>query len=556
MTIDAQSWSDPADASLPLVVGGSMSAAGPASDCPATEPTNDAGATGEDKSAEMASHVEAQSPPLVRSETLIDSVVMLLIMSVVQRSVGFVRGILVCRWLSPAELGQWDLAYGFLNLAVPVAVLGIPGSFGRYMERYRMRGQGRRFLALTGSVIALLAGAGFTVMLVWPEYISEFVFGHPNATKEVVWLAFGLVSLIGFTSLTELFSGLRQFRVVSLLEFGKSLVYAILSIVLLVAWETTSDAIIVAYTVSAAVCLLAFLVPLRTTWRELPRGEERLVQSELWRTLLPFAVWVWVTNWLVNLFEITDRYMILHFSGMPNEEALAQVGNYHSARIVPLLLLAIAGLISSAALPHLSYDWEAGRREQVSRRVNLVAKMMGLTMVVTGTAIMIAAPLLFEVAFAGKFHGGASVLPLTLTYLCWAALATVLSNYLWCAEKASWGSLALLLGLIVNMALNLTLLPILGLMGAVIATTAAHAVALILIAWCGRILGLKLSLGMVAMLAAPLVLALGPIAGCVFLAFALHQAWRGQWLFDELEKSQIKDFAQQQRQRLLGFLGH
>ncbi len=63
-------------------------------------------------------------------ETLAQSVTLLLAITVVQRAIGFARGVLLCRWLDPDELGQWDLALGFLMLAAPVAVLGLPGSFG------------------------------------------------------------------------------------------------------------------------------------------------------------------------------------------------------------------------------------------------------------------------------------------------------------------------------------------------------------------------------------------------------------------------------------------
>ncbi len=161
MSTDTPSWSEPTEPVLPIVpVEASSATIGPSPNRP------------EDECLPPMPSADT-SPPLTRSETLIDSVVMLLVMSVVQRSVGFVRGILVCRWLSPAELGEWDLAYGFLNLAVPVAVLGIPGSFGRYMERYRMRGQGRRFLAMTGSVICLLAGVGFLAMVIYPAFFSK-----------------------------------------------------------------------------------------------------------------------------------------------------------------------------------------------------------------------------------------------------------------------------------------------------------------------------------------------------------------------------------------------
>ena len=38
------------------------------------------------------------------------------------------------------------MVYSFLMLAAPLAVLGVPGSFGRYAEHYRQRGHLRTFL--------------------------------------------------------------------------------------------------------------------------------------------------------------------------------------------------------------------------------------------------------------------------------------------------------------------------------------------------------------------------------------------------------------------------
>ncbi len=72
-----------------------------------------------------------------------------------------------------------------------------------------------------------------------------------------------------------------------------------------------------------------------------------------WAKLIPFAVWVWVTNWLINLFMLVDRYMIVHFSGRNYKEALALVGQYHTARIIPLLMLTLAGSISAMLTPFL-----------------------------------------------------------------------------------------------------------------------------------------------------------------------------------------------------------
>jgi O-antigen/teichoic acid export membrane protein len=73
----------------------------------------------------------------------------LLALSILQRAVGLLRNVLVCRVLSPEELGRWNLAFAFLMLAGPLAVLGLPGTFGRYVEHFRSRGRLRLFLRRT-----------------------------------------------------------------------------------------------------------------------------------------------------------------------------------------------------------------------------------------------------------------------------------------------------------------------------------------------------------------------------------------------------------------------
>ncbi|HEX3725058.1 MAG TPA: hypothetical protein VHV08_02400, partial [Pirellulales bacterium] len=106
----------------------------------------------------MVEEAPPESPPAApsRGDTLAASVFILLVMTVVQRLVGFGRGIMFCRWLEPEQLGQWDVAFGFLNLAAPLAVLGLPGAFGRYVEYFRYRGQFHTFLKRTICVCACL----------------------------------------------------------------------------------------------------------------------------------------------------------------------------------------------------------------------------------------------------------------------------------------------------------------------------------------------------------------------------------------------------------------
>ena len=235
---------------------------------------------------------------------------------------------------------------------------------------------------------------------------------------------------------------------------------------------------VIAYALACLGCSLAAAVWLRRTWDALPAATSRLSQGTLLAKLMPFAIWVWATDWLTNVFDVVARYMIVHHSGLDAAEALAQVGNYHSARVVPVLLVTIAGLLASAALPHLSHDWERGDRRSVSDQTNLMFKLITFGLMSGGVAILLVEPLLFDVAFGGKYAGGRAMLPGTLTACVWFGVIGIAHNYLWCAERAMLGSLAVLVGVVVNIGLNLLLLPRYGLAGAVAATAVANVAAL------------------------------------------------------------------------------
>jgi PST family polysaccharide transporter len=82
----------------------------------------------------------------LQTDTLVSSVLLLMIATVLQRSIGFVRSVLFCRWLTPETLGQWEMAYSFLLLAAPLAVLVIAAFGTNLILTSRERAQLRALL--------------------------------------------------------------------------------------------------------------------------------------------------------------------------------------------------------------------------------------------------------------------------------------------------------------------------------------------------------------------------------------------------------------------------
>ena len=341
----------------------------------------------------------------------------------------------------------------------------------------------------------MLSAPLLLAILIFRSAVSYLVFGSRDHEGMVLLMAAALVFVVGFNYLVCVFTSLRNMKVVSLIELGNSVFFGALGIGLLCSGRATGGAMVVAYGASCLLCVAGSAAWLARSWRGFPQEPARMPQGELWSRLLPLAAWILLNNMLWNLFDVVDRYMIVHLLPGTPAEALAEVGNYRSSRVLPLLLSSITMMISGALLPHLSHDWEAGRRRQVCDRLNMFLKTWSVLLTAGAAVVLFAAPTLFRAGFQGKFAGGLHVLPWTLTYCTWFGLSMLLQTYLWCSERAYVASIVAGLGVLVNVGLNLILLPRLGLEGAVLATAAANGAALLLMSLLCRRYGFSLHRG-------------------------------------------------------------
>ncbi len=352
-----------------------------------------------------------------------------------------------------------------------------------------------------------------SVLLAGRRTFAYLVFGDSAESSLLVLVAMVLAAVILHHFLEAVFAGLRVFRVVSAMQFAQSMLFAAISLSLLVVWRTDEWSIVVGY---GSACMIsataAVLWARRFDWHV---TEETMAESHrtFWPPLLRFAVWVWVTNLLTNLFAVIDRYMIVHYSGLPADDSLGLVGHYHTSMLVPVLLVSVANLLTGAMTPHLSHQWEAGDRSGVADRIHTTLKLTALGMFATGIGVLLVTPTLFHLAFGGKYDAGLEVLPWAVASCVWFSLLLVSQTYVWCTEKTRHASMPLAIGLASNVVLNLVLLPRLGLQGAVVATALATLIALVAQLTVNRRLGMSPSPGTLLLVLTPLALGMGyPVA--------------------------------------------
>ncbi len=430
---------------------------------------------------------------------------MVLLLATLPRLATLIQGTLFCRLLPKESLGQWEMAYKFALLAAPLAVLGIPGSLGRFVEPYRACGRLR--ILLTKSLLASAATSLVVVGLfaMTRPLVAQLIFGGPEFSGLIgPWLV-GLVGLIAYNTLTTVFLSLHLFRSAFWLQFGQSLMFGLVGWALFEYQSASTVSAIWAFAVSNLLAAAIVLPGLRHHWQRLDHHPMEPADATFLPRIVRFALWLWLTNLLMNGFDLADRFVLVQFSSRNPLDAHAELGQYHAALLLPKFFPALANLLSAALLPRFARIWDTQGNQAVSRRLNLTVKLFALLLMTGAVSLLGLAPWVFKVlgGVSDKFQQGQTLLPWTLALSIWGSLVLLVQLYLWCREHNGKVMLAIAIGLAVNLITSLLLVKPLGLWGAVCGATAANLVALLLmLAFCWR-QGLQRDAGLLLVVSLP-----------------------------------------------------
>ena len=462
------------------------------------------------------------------ADSLAIGMAVMLAMTIIQRGLGFFRGLWFCRQLDDVVVGQWSMAYDFITLITPVLLLGLPGSLPRYVEHYRVRGQLGPFSKKILQATVALAVIGMTGILIAPDWIGWIVFLNPQNRGLVYCVGVAMMSIVAFNYIYQLVSSLRQVRVASVMQFIQSIVFTFVAI----SWLSLGggiNGIVYSFVVATLVATVPGMWSLQRGWRGLKVDDRPFDAPKMWRRLLPYAAALWMMNLLTNTFTLSDRYMILHLMPGGDEVTQGAVGQYHSGRIIPMLLVSIASMISGVLMPYLTADWEAGNRNLVSEKVKRILFAMSIVFTAGATVAILFSPWLFETLLENRYTDGLTLMPMAFVFCIWMSIGYVGQDYLWVAERGKWVAVALAVGFAVNIGLNFALLPVLGLQGAVLATLISNGIVLLGVFIAMWRWGYSIDASAMVTAALPLALLTNPLVagGAVILACLGTRQTRG-----------------------------
>ncbi len=486
----------------------------------------------------------------LKVDSLRAGIVFAIALTLAQRVVGLVRGILFCRLLPEEDLGVWSLTWSYLMLLPPLAVLGLPGCFNRYIETYRQRGQLRSFL-FRATAISLFTTVLFsTVLFSGSSWFARLMYRDAAQGGLVMLVAALLVLVVAFNFASSLMEALRQVRLVTTMRVINGVGFTVIALGMLCLWRTDAFAVTTGFLVSCVAGTIPACWFLMRNWTVIDSARIPLGHTDMWKRIGPFAAWLWVSNILTNVYESIDRTMLLYLARAELPEIQAMIGQCHSGRLIPQVLTGVAAMLGGTLMAYLTAHWEQGEMDKVKRQLSWTMKLISIGFTFVSLVALAVAPFLFEQILHGKYADGLAIMPLMFASCIWFSLMTVGQDWLWCRESGKWACVALCSGLVANVALNFWLIPAFGLWGAVWGTAISSLFALLVLLAISARFGWRADAGVIATSLFPLVLLL-PWGTATVVAIVI--AWGGLnygWLFNGQERSELSQFFSGIMQRL------
>ncbi len=429
----------------------------------------------------------------------------------------FLRSALLARHLGPEAYGHWGFALAFVSFFLSAADLGLSTIGVRDLAR------GERAAGYYGTAAILK----LAISLVFVGFLAavEPLVNHDPQTRLLIYL-------LGAGMLTSSLTLVLQAVVRAHERMGiEALVTSIQSVVLLAAIAALvaleASVIVLAGAYLAVSCAALLAMGLIVAFRFLPRGLhfDAEIARRLLRDLWPVAAAMMTTA----VYYYFDRVMM----GALGQQT--QIGWYTAAYAPALWVTGMVAMIRAAFLPAQSRAVAGPGPRPLLRYYGKVSLGLGLPIAVGGA--LVAKPLM--VAMYGQAYGPGAFAMLVLNVTAGVMFASSFygSNLL-VRDRQRIYLVGVFLGAIVNVALNVVLLPRFSLNGAAVATLAAECTVLVFMAADSRaLLPLRDAWGMArgpllasAVMAAVLLLIAGwvPLGVSVGAAAAVYMAaaWR------------------------------
>jgi len=370
-------------------------------------------------------------------------------------------------YLTPADYGKIETLLALTTVLGIILRAGISSAFFRFYFDAEDPAA-RRTVLRTSFWFTMGAGTlGLLLLLVFAAPLSDFLFGTSSAQNLVRAAGVALWAGVNYEQLTSLFRVEERSVAFVCASLANVFITIGLTLVLVVSLDKGALGVIVG-NFSGTLIVYVALLGFRREQLGLQFDRELLRQMNRFGIpLVPTALFLWVTNF-------SDRFFLVKLSSV-SEAGLYSVG----VRVASAMVL----LLTAFRMAWPAFAYSIRDEDEAKRTYAYVLTYLTVVTAWVALGLTLFAPWLVDLLAAPRFAESYEVVgPLAFASVAFAAYIVVAigvgrlrrTQFNWVVTGAA---------AIVNVALNLALIPPYGMIGAALATVAAYATMAVGMAW-------------------------------------------------------------------------
>jgi len=387
---------------------------------------------------------------------------------IISYSTGFIMSVFFARWLEPENYGLIPLTMTIVTVFGIFSDFGVNASSSKYISEYRAKDIGLiKSIIKDGFILKLIFS--FTVSIIcffFSKIIAEFM--HMMRLQLLLQISSVMIFFISFLGFfNAIFQGFQRLKFTTLTSFSQNVIKLIISLGFVYLGYGIIGAII-GYTISFIItALLTLIIIFLKFYNTLPvSNSNKSIRKEILKYSIPLVI-VSASNFI---YMSSDFLMLGYFT------TSSEVGFYNIARkIIELILLPCMALQISLTpmIANLYAKGDIESNESAGRLFIYSIKYSLLLMIPATFGLIILAKPLILFLFGEEYIATATLLSLLSLYLLPRSILGG-SPYMIAAGKASTVSKLTTITAILNIILNLFLIPKYHAIGAVISTLITH----------------------------------------------------------------------------------
>ena len=396
-----------------------------------------------------------------------------LVFAILASLVAYGTRVLLARNLSLQEYGLFYAVFNFVIFFLFFRDLGLGQALVKYIAEYRAKNNSESVSSLVFIVVLFQTISSLIfAYLFWffSGYLEMSYFKYEGAALILKFLTIYVVFSIFFIIAKNIFQGFQRMALYASVEFVKNVL--VFGLTVFFFWY--------GFTLFSPVFAFAILCPLLFIYSPFVLITHNFFKTKIsnlkthTKELFSFGIPVFATSVGGKIIAYLDTLFLTYYV------SLAEVGIYNVVLPSALIFLFFSKAITSILFPLSSELWTLGDSNRLTQGIMLLHKYVFIIMVPLITPVILYGHLFIDLLFGSNYSTGALSFRILLIGVPFYVVASLNNSVLSGIGKPKKVALIILSSALLNIILNIFLIPLWGINGAAIATSLSYLFMLIL----------------------------------------------------------------------------